>query len=116
MSGNLIHQVAIKDTELLDWVETEVIALNQHPKGWEIWYRAEDNEPATPDPVFYETRSFREACARAKADQESAIAAAAESSSQQPLPDITDSQMRFCAAGRMLDGVEWSQFPEVSNG
>jgi hypothetical protein len=67
------ERVAAKDTELLDWAETEVIGLTAHPFGWEIWYAGEDNEPATPDPVLYQTESMREALAMAKARQEAEI-------------------------------------------
>jgi hypothetical protein len=71
----LIDQVAVKDTELLDWFETEVIACNSHPMGWAIMWAAEDNEPATPDTVLFKTDSFREALAQAKARQEAEIEA-----------------------------------------
>lgn len=59
----LIELVKAKDTELLDWAETEVIALTAHPRGWEIMWAAEDNEPATEEPVLFQTRSLREALA-----------------------------------------------------
>lgn len=109
MSGtNLIDQVAVKDTELLDWQEKEVIAITAHPDGWEILWAGEDNEPATKDPVLFKTESMREALAQAMERQAAEIALAGEQvTAVETLPDIPESQMRFVAAGRVEDaGVE----------
>lgn len=98
----LIDQVAVKDTELLDWQETEVISITAHPLGWEILWAGEDNEPATKDPVLFKTESMREALAMAKERQADEIAlTAAERVSIHP--DIPESQMRFVAEGRVED-------------
>lgn len=35
MSG-VAGRMEAKDTDLLDWVETEVITMSAHPKGWEF--------------------------------------------------------------------------------
>jgi hypothetical protein len=69
----LIDQVAVKDTDLLDWAETEVSSITAHPLGWEIIWAGEDNAPAVLDPVLFETDSIREALAQAKARQEAEI-------------------------------------------
>jgi hypothetical protein len=113
MSGtNLIDQVAVKDTELLDWQEKEVIAITAHPEGWEILWAGEDNEPATKDPVLFKTESMREALAMAKERQEAEIVQAfeeswsAEEELQSNYPDIPESSMRFVTAGRVEDLVE----------
>jgi hypothetical protein len=73
MSEGLALHVAQKTDELVDWVETDVIAQNQHPFGWEIWYEGADGEPATPEPVLFESESLREAWAMAKAQQEAEL-------------------------------------------
>lgn len=89
-------RVTLKDTELLDWQETEVISITAHPLGWEIWYAAEDNEPATEEPVLFETECLREALAQAKARQEAEIQAQVQAGGElAAIPDVTENQMRF---------------------
>lgn len=103
--SELIDQVKAKDTELLDWQETEVISITAHPLGWEIIWAGEDNEPATKDPVLFQTESMREALAQAMERQAAEIAAAGEQvTAVEALPDIPESQMRFVTAGRVEDG------------
>ena len=75
-AGNVKEQVAAKDTELLDWAETDVIALTAQAMGWEIVWAGEDNEPAHMDPILIEGSCLREVLAIAKARQEAEIAAA----------------------------------------
>jgi len=100
----LIDQVETKDTELLDWQETEVISITAHPLGWEILWAGEDNEPATKDPVLFKTQSMREALAQAMERQAAEIALAGEQViAVEALPDIPEIQMRFGAAGRVED-------------
>ena len=100
----LIDQIETKDTELLDWQETEVISITAHPLGWEILWAGEDNEPATKDPVLFKTQSMREALAQAMERQAAEIALAGEQvTGVEALPDIPESQMRFVAAGRVED-------------
>ena len=83
----LAARVALKTDELVDWVETDVITCTQHPMGWEIWFRDEDDEPATLEPRLYRTDSLREAWAMAKADQEKVMAGEEMSSDQVPAAD-----------------------------
>lgn len=68
-AADIRDRVAVKDTELLDWAETDVISIGSHPSGWEIWWAGPDNEPATPDAVLFKTLSIRDALAQAKARQ-----------------------------------------------
>lgn len=106
--SELIDQVKAKDTELLDWQETEVISITAHPLGWELLWAGEDNEPATKDPVLFKTESMREALAQAMERQAAEIALVAEElrAAEELLPnypDIPESSMRFVAAGRVED-------------
>lgn len=96
----LRDQVAAKDTELIDWVETDVIACNQHPLGWEIWYTGADKEPATPEAVLFQTECIREAWAMAREQQGQLLAAAAgEQLAAAELPDVPESQFRAGGVG-----------------
>ncbi len=91
----LIDQVEAKDTELLDWAETEVISIAAHPFGWEIMWAGEDNEPAQSDPVLFRTESIREALAQAKARQEAEMQPPEEIGVLAAIPDIPETQQRF---------------------
>jgi len=65
-------RVAAKDREILDWIESDVIAMSSHPKGWEFLIAGADDEPMMEDAKLFESPlgCIREAAARAKAWQE----------------------------------------------
>jgi len=92
----MMDRVAAKDTELLDWAETEVIALTGQANGWEIVWAGEDNEPAHMDPILIEGSSLREVLAIAKERQASEIefGAIPVEDMLPNHPDIPDSQLR----------------------
>lgn len=91
MSGEEVAAVvAAKDSELLDWMETDVIAITTHPLGWEILWTDDLNEQAHPDPVLIEGKSFREVLAIAKERQ----AAEVPRDEFSDYLDIPDSQLR----------------------
>lgn len=83
-----IDGVKAKDTQILDWAETEVISIGAHPYGWEILYAGADGEPATEDGVLFKAEGLREALALAWEAQKRLFAEQAGTAGEIPVPDI----------------------------
>lgn len=98
-----VAAVAAKDTEILDWAETEVISIGAHPHGWEILYAGADGEPATEDGVLFEADGLREALALAWEAQKKLFADQAGTAGEIPVPDIPEVQLRFVGGASVDD-------------
>lgn len=72
----------MSDSELMDWLETDVIAMSCHPVGWEFLVEGADGEPTTGDAFLVKGQDLREVLVKVKAEQERQIAAAAEKGAQ----------------------------------
>jgi len=95
--------VAAKDTQLLDWAETEVISISAHPLGWEVLYAGADGEPAVEDAKLFEVETIREALATAWEEQKALFAAQAGAAGEVPVPDVPDAQLRFVGGAIVED-------------
>lgn len=95
--------VAAKDSELLDWADTELISTSAHPLGWEVLYAGADGEPATEDAKLFEVDTIREAIAAAWEDQKKLFSEQAGAADDMPVPDIPEIQMRFVGGASVDD-------------
>ncbi len=58
------------DSELLDWMETEVISIGSHSLGWQILLCGPAGEPASEEAELFEGDDIRTVLKAAKAKQE----------------------------------------------
>lgn len=61
--------------DLYDWLESDVIAMNAHPFGWEFLVEGQDGEPITEDAFKVEADYLPDALRKARAQQERLILA-----------------------------------------
>lgn len=56
----------MSDTEIVDWLESEVISVGTHPLGWQFMLEGPDGEPMDEEEPLIYVEDFREACRKAK--------------------------------------------------